>query len=60
MSPVEVYFYSAFLSGADMLSVGTRICVSSNVKGREVVDEENYLTIGKSSPCSLALCLAMS
>lgn len=43
-----------------MLAVGTRICVSSNVKGREVVDEDDYLIIGKSSPCSLALCLAMS
>lgn len=43
-----------------MLAVGTRICVSSNVKGREAVDEDDYLIIGKSSPCSLALCLAMS
>lgn len=48
-----------------MLPVGTRICVSSNVKGREVIDEDCYLgfqgiTIGKSSPCSAALCLAMS
>lgn len=60
MSPVEVYCYSAFLSGADMLSVDTFIFVSREAKGIKVVNGDSYLTIGKSRPFSLAHCLAMS